>query len=83
MFRCFRFNRYKNGDGKDFLRNTVSYFEYLSYRIARCSVQIADGLISLVLAPFGIETELYSNFIYYIEEKRRILWGKRYKRPVL
>jgi len=82
MFRCLKFNQYRYKDGKDFFRILISYFEYLSYRIVRCLVQILDGVLSLLLSPFGLETELYSNFIYYIEEKRRVLWAKRYKRPV-
>ncbi|HPE69192.1 MAG TPA: hypothetical protein P5560_05145 [Thermotogota bacterium] len=81
MFRSHRFRQYAQKDGKDFFRNILSYLEMLGYRFSRGTIQVLDGLFSLLLAPFGWETDLYSRYIYWMEEKHRVLWGKRYRRP--
>jgi hypothetical protein len=63
------------------LSGLLNYIYFLGYRFIRGFVQIIDGIISLFLAPLGMDTELYANFLYWIEKRRRNTWNDRYHKP--
>ena len=63
------------------LSHLFAYFRFVGYRFARGCIQVLDGLLSLLLAPLGMDTEIYARFIYRVEKYRKPLWNRRYQNP--
>jgi len=80
-FRLYKFRTNKFSDRKAFFRNLIGYSEFLLKRTFRSIIQIFDALFSIILAPFGLESEIYSNYLIFSEEKKGDLFRKRYQKP--
>ena len=77
--RVYRF--YPLSESTSPLNNLFAYFRFVGYRFVRGCVQLLDGCLSILLAPLGMDTELYANFIYRIEKRRKPQWNQRYHKP--
>jgi len=63
------------------VNNLFAYFRFVGYRCLRGFIQVADGFLSIFLAPLGMDTELYADFICWVEKRRKPQWNQRYHKP--